>query len=243
MKNQDIYILGGARTPMAEYTGKLKDFSALDLGGLASRAAMARTDVAPEIVDHVVFGNVLQTSSDAVYGARHVGLKAGVPLEVPALTVNRLCGSGIQSAISGGQMIQLGEADVVLAGGTESMSQAPHVIRGLSKRAPSRSGAARRLFVDVAPRHSLRLHDGRYRRELRGEVRHHAGGAGRLRDSQSTARGCRVEGRTLCRRSRARRDQDAARALRSSPSTITCGRIRRWKDSPSFPPRSARTAV
>ena len=129
--NKEIYILGGARTPMADYTGKLKDISALDLGGLASRAAMARTKVAPEMVDHIVFGNVLQTSSDAVYGARHIGLKAGVPIEVPALTVNRLCGSGIQSAISGGQMILLGEADVVLAGGTESMSQAPHVIRGL----------------------------------------------------------------------------------------------------------------
>jgi acetyl-CoA acetyltransferase family protein len=129
--NKEIYILGGARTPMADYTGKLKDFSALELGGLASRAAMARTRVAPEMVDHVVFGNVLQTSSDAVYGARHVGLKAGVPIEVPALTVNRLCGSGIQSAISGGQMILLDEADVVLAGGTESMSQAPHIIRGL----------------------------------------------------------------------------------------------------------------
>ena len=129
--NREIYILGGARTPMADYTGKLKDFSALDLGGLASRAALERTGVAPEMVDHVVFGNVLQTSADAVYGARHVGLKAGVPIEVPALTVNRLCGSGIQSAMSGGQMILLGEADVVLAGGTESMSQAPHVIRGL----------------------------------------------------------------------------------------------------------------
>ena len=131
MNGKEIYILGGARTPMAEYTGKLKDFSALDLGALASRAAMARTGVAPEMVDHVVFGNVLQTSSDAVYGARHVGLRAGVPIDVPALTVNRLCGSGIQSAMSGGQMILLGEADVVLAGGTESMSQAPHVIRGL----------------------------------------------------------------------------------------------------------------
>jgi acetyl-CoA acetyltransferase family protein len=126
-----IYILGGARTPMAEYAGKLKDLSALDLGAIAARAAMERTRVAPGAVDHVVFGNVLQTSSDAVYGARHVGLKAGVPIEVPALTVNRLCGSGIQAAISGGQMIQLGEADVVLTGGTESMSQAPHVIRGL----------------------------------------------------------------------------------------------------------------
>jgi acetyl-CoA acetyltransferase family protein len=130
-RSQDIYILGGARTPMAEYAGKLKDLSALDLGAVASRAALARTGVAPDAVDHVVFGNVLQTSSDAVYGARHVGLKAGLPIEVPALTVNRLCGSGIQAAVSGGQMILLGEADVVLTGGTESMSQAPHVIRGL----------------------------------------------------------------------------------------------------------------
>jgi acetyl-CoA acetyltransferase family protein len=116
---------------MAEYSGKLKDFSALALGALASRAAMDRTGVRPDMIDHVVFGNVLQTSADAVYGARHIGLQAGLPIEVPALTVNRLCGSGIQAAISGGQMIQLDEADVVLTGGTESMSQAPHVIRGL----------------------------------------------------------------------------------------------------------------
>jgi acetyl-CoA acetyltransferase family protein len=127
----EIFILGGARTPMADYTGKLKDFSALELGAIAARAAMERTGVTPADVDHVVYGNVLQTSADAVYGARHVGLKAGLPIEVPALTVNRLCGSGIQAAISGGQMILLGEADVVLTGGMESMSQAPHVIRGL----------------------------------------------------------------------------------------------------------------
>jgi len=129
--NKAIYILGGARTPMADYTGKLKDLSALELGAIASRAAMERTRVSPEMVDHIVFGNVLQTSADAVYGARHVGLKAGIPIDVPALTVNRLCGSGIQAAVSGGQMILLNEADVVLTGGTESMSQAPHVIRGL----------------------------------------------------------------------------------------------------------------
>jgi acetyl-CoA acetyltransferase family protein len=129
--NKDIYILGGARTPMAEYTGKLRDVSAIELGAIAARAAMERTGVTPDGVDHVVFGNVLQSSSDAVYGARHVGLKAGLPIEVPALTVNRLCGSGIQAAVSGAQMILLGEADVVLTGGMESMSQAPHVIRGL----------------------------------------------------------------------------------------------------------------
>ena len=116
---------------MADYTGKLKDFSALELGAIAARGAMERTGVKPPDVDHVVFGNVLQTSSDAVYGARHVGLKAGLPIEVPALTVNRLCGSGIQAAVNGAQLILLGEADVVLTGGMESMSQAPHVIRGL----------------------------------------------------------------------------------------------------------------
>jgi len=129
--SSDVFILGGARTPMAEYAGKLKDISALELGAIAARAAMERTGVKPADVDHVVFGNVLQTSSDAVYGARHVGLKSGVPVDVPALTVNRLCGSGIQAAVSGAHMILLGEADVVLSGGMESMSQAPHVIRGL----------------------------------------------------------------------------------------------------------------
>jgi acetyl-CoA acetyltransferase family protein len=127
----NIYILGGARTPMGEYAGRLKDVSAIELGAIASKAGMTRTGVTPDMVDHVVFGNVLQTSSDAVYGARHVGLKAGLPIEVPALTVNRLCGSGIQAAVSAGQLIRLAEADVVLTGGMESMSQAPHVIRGL----------------------------------------------------------------------------------------------------------------
>jgi acetyl-CoA acetyltransferase family protein len=127
----DVLILGGARTPMTEYVGALKDVSALELGAIASRGALERTGVRAEWVDHAVFGNVLQTSSDAIYGARHVALKAGVPIEVPALTVNRLCGSGIQAAISGAQCIQLGEAGIVLTGGMESMSQAPHVIRGL----------------------------------------------------------------------------------------------------------------
>lgn len=128
---KDVFIIGGARTPMTEYVGALKDLSALELGAIASRAAFERTGVKPEWVDHVVVGNVLQTSSDAIYGARHVALKAGVPIDVPALTVNRLCGSGIQAAVSGAQLLQLGEADIVLTGGIESMSQAPHVIRGL----------------------------------------------------------------------------------------------------------------
>ncbi|MCX6538716.1 MAG: acetyl-CoA C-acetyltransferase [Acidobacteria bacterium] len=131
MNQTPVYVVNGARTPMAEYAGAFKDISALDLGAIASKAALARSGVAPGQVEHVVFGNVLQTSADALYGARHVGLKAGLPIEVPALTVNRLCGSGIQAAVSAAQLIQLGEADVVLAGGTENMTQAPHVIRGL----------------------------------------------------------------------------------------------------------------
>src|SRR5919106_1065851 len=128
---KDVFILGGARTPMTEYVGPLKDFSAIELGAIASRGAFERTGVKPDWIDHAVFGNVLQTSADAVYGARHVALKVGVPIEVPALTVNRLCGSGIQAAISGAQIVLLDEADVVLTGGMESMRQAPHVIRGL----------------------------------------------------------------------------------------------------------------
>ncbi|MBI4477826.1 MAG: acetyl-CoA C-acetyltransferase [Acidobacteria bacterium] len=127
----DVFIVGGARTPMAEYAGVFKDVSALELGAIASRAAFERTGVRPEWIDHAVFGNVLQTSADAIYGARHVALKAGVPVEVPSLTVNRLCGSGIQAAASAAQLIQLGEAHLVLSGGMENMTQAPHVIRGL----------------------------------------------------------------------------------------------------------------
>ena len=127
----DVYIVGGARTPMAEYVGALKDVSAIELGAIASRGAFQKTGVKPEWIDHVVFGNVMQTSADAIYGARHVALKACVPVEIPALTVNRLCGSGIQAAVTGAHHILAGEADVVLTGGIENMSQAPHIIRGL----------------------------------------------------------------------------------------------------------------
>jgi acetyl-CoA acyltransferase 2 len=126
----DVFILGGKRTPMGEYVGPLKDISAIDLGAVAARGALDATGVSAEDIDHTVMGNALQTSGDAIYGARHVALKAGVPFERPALTVNRLCGSGIQSIISGAHMIQLGEARTALVGGIESMSQAPHVVRG-----------------------------------------------------------------------------------------------------------------
>src|SRR6266446_4455687 len=134
----DVFIIGGARTPMTDYTGALKDV-----------AALAKTGVKPDWIDHAIFGNVLQTSSDAIYGARHVALKAGVPIEVPALTVNRLCGSGIQAAVSGAQLIQLGEAGLVLTGGIESMSQAPHVIRGLRSGLKLGQGKLERLLLTL----------------------------------------------------------------------------------------------
>ena len=127
---KDIVIIAGKRTPMGEYGGALRVLSALDLGAVASRAAIEQSGVAPEDFDHAVFGNALQTSGDALYGARHVALKAGLPIETPALTLNRLCGSGIQAIVTGAQLIELDEAEYVLAGGMESMSQAPHVIRG-----------------------------------------------------------------------------------------------------------------
>jgi acetyl-CoA acetyltransferase family protein len=115
---------------MGRYCGKLRDFTAMDLAAVASHEAIRRSGVDPKEFDHAVFGNAQQTSGDSLYGARHVALKAGLPIETPALTVNRLCGSGMQSLVNAAQMIQLGEANMVLAGGMESMSQAPHVVRG-----------------------------------------------------------------------------------------------------------------
>jgi len=125
-----IVFLSGVRTGFGSFGGSLKDHSATDLGAIAAQAALERAGVAPGDVDHCVMGNVVQTSADAAYLARHVALRAGCPVETPALTVNRLCGSGFEAVIHGAHRILLGESRVVLAGGTESMSQAPHVIRG-----------------------------------------------------------------------------------------------------------------
>jgi acetyl-CoA acetyltransferase family protein len=126
----DVVILAGARTAMARYNGAFQDTSALDLGAAAAREAIRRANVDPDEFDHSIFGNVMQTSADALYGARHVALKAGLPIETPAVTVNRLCGSGMEAIAQAAQRILLGEAKVVLAGGMENMTQAPHVVRG-----------------------------------------------------------------------------------------------------------------
>ena len=125
-----IVFAEGVRTPMADYNGLFTDMTATDLAVAASVEALRRARFEPGEIGHVIFGNVLQTSADAIYLARHVGLRSGVPKEVPALTVNRLCGSGFEAIVQAKHRILLGEADAVLAGGTENMSQAPFVIRG-----------------------------------------------------------------------------------------------------------------
>ena len=130
MANNELVLLDGVRTPMAEYNGAFAGVSAIDLGAHAAKHVLERTGVASDEIDHTVVGNALQTSPDAIYGARHVALKAGVPKEVPAVTVNRLCGSGIQSILSGAHLILAGEAETCLVGGMENMSQAPHCIWG-----------------------------------------------------------------------------------------------------------------
>ncbi|SDH99082.1 acetyl-CoA C-acetyltransferase [Alteribacillus persepolensis] len=128
--SKEVVVIDGARTAFTEFGGSFKNETAIDLAAATAAAAMKKSEVEPEEVEQVVVGNVIQSSSDAIYMGRHVGLKAGIPEHVPGLTVNRLCGSGLQAIVNGAQSIQLGEANVVLAGGTENMSQVPHVIRG-----------------------------------------------------------------------------------------------------------------
>ena len=127
---RDVFVVAAKRTPFGSFGGTLKDVRATELGAIAARAAIAQAGVPPSAFDHVIFGNVAQTTPEDVYCARHVGLRAGLPVEVPALTVNRLCGSGLQALITAAQEIRTGEASVCLVGGAESMSLAPHVVRG-----------------------------------------------------------------------------------------------------------------
>ena len=138
---ESAVVVGGARTPFCEWLGgkrgdggpggRLASVSAEELGTIAIKGAMEKSGTSPNSVEHVVMGHALQTSGQAIFGARHAGLRAGIPQEVPMLTLNRLCGSGAQSIISATQMIMLGEAEVVVAGGMENLSQAPHVLRGM----------------------------------------------------------------------------------------------------------------
>ncbi|HEY2475516.1 MAG TPA: acetyl-CoA C-acyltransferase [Candidatus Cybelea sp.] len=133
VRDNDVVILAGARTPFGNLGGELAALTATDLAVVAAEGALARSGVPKEKIDEIVFGNVIQTSADAIYLARHVGLRAGMPVGVPALVVNRLCGSGLQAILSAAQSLALGTATYALAGGTENMSQAPHVVRGARK--------------------------------------------------------------------------------------------------------------
>lgn len=145
---REVLFLSGRRTPFGTFGGTLRGFTATDLGVHAASAAIESAGIESGVVQHVVFGNALQTSADAIYLARHVGLRANVPVETPALTLNRLCGSGFQAIVSGAEQILLGEADVVLCGGTESMSQAPHMVRG-ARWGDLRLGEAGNYFEDL----------------------------------------------------------------------------------------------
>ncbi|MCS6898279.1 MAG: acetyl-CoA C-acetyltransferase [Myxococcales bacterium] len=130
MAQKEIVIVAAKRTAFGTMLGSLKSVSATDLAVHAAKAALAQSGVKAEDIGHVVVGNVMQTSADAIYCARHVGLKAGLPITTPAITVNRLCGSGFEAVVHAAQLIRLGEAEAVLAGGTENMTQAPHILRG-----------------------------------------------------------------------------------------------------------------
>ncbi len=129
-REEQVVFLSAVRTGFGSFGGTLKEHTATDLGVLAAQCAIARAGLAPADIEHVIFGNVVQTSTDAAYLARHVGLRAGLPVETPAVTVNRLCGSGFEAIVQAAHRVLLGEAHAVLAGGTESMSQAPYVLRG-----------------------------------------------------------------------------------------------------------------
>ena len=147
-QSKDVVILSGKRTPFGTFGGSLKGFTATDLGVLSSEAAIEAAGITADQIDHTFFGNALQTSADAIYLARHVALRAGVPQEKPAVTVNRLCGSGFEAIVQGAKEVLLGGADVTLCGGTESMSQAPHVLRG-ARWGDLRLGPAGGAFEDL----------------------------------------------------------------------------------------------
>jgi acetyl-CoA acetyltransferase family protein len=127
---QDVFLIDGARTPVGILQGSLSNVSAIELGIVAAKGAIERSHVDPKLIDQIVMGNVIQSSKDAVYLPRHIGLKVGVPIETPALVVNRLCGSGFQAIVTAAEMLLMGDGQIALAGGAENMTQSPHVLRG-----------------------------------------------------------------------------------------------------------------
>jgi len=184
----DVVIVAGARTPMARYTGAFSEVSAIELAAHASKEAIRRSGVDPGEFDHAIFGNVMQTSSDALYGARHVGLKAGLKVETPAVTVNRLCGSGIEAIAQAAQRLLLGEATMVLAGGMENMTQAPFVIRGARTGIEVGRRSAGRFVDGGADGYLLRIADGADGGKVGGAARDHEEGCRRVCAAQPAGR-------------------------------------------------------
>ncbi len=240
---KDVFIVGGrADADDRVRRGARRTCRRSNSGAIAAQGAFAKTGVKPEWIDHAVVGNVLQTSSDAIYGARHVALKAGVPIEVPALTVNRLCGSGIQAAVSGAQLIQLDEAEMVLTGGIESMSQAPHVMRGLRSGLRLGQGKLEDYLYEALLDPYCGLFMAQTAEKCAGKygISRDEQDAFALRSQQLAAAG--VERRPLRGRSRSGRDQDAQgrhRRRQGRPHAAGHDASRVWR---SCRPPSRRTA-
>ena len=207
--SQEIVFVAGRRTPFGTYGGTLKDLSATDLAVHAAGAALRDAGLPPDAIGHVVVGNVLQTSADAIYLARHVGLRAGVPVETPALIVNRLCGSGFEAVVQGALQISIGQADAALVGGTESMSQAPYVLRGGRFGVPlGKTPAIEDALWTRAHRHPGPDAHGDDRREARRAVPDHPGRGGRLQRPLPAPHRRGAGGGAIPRGDRARRDRD-----------------------------------
>ena len=204
--SRDVLFLSAKRTAFGAFGGALKDLRATDLGTIAAQAALAQADVRPDEIDEVIFGNVLQTTPEDVYCARHIGLRAGLPVETPALTVNRLCGSGFQAIVTAAQEIRTGDAEMALVGGTESMSQAPHAIRGARwGYAFGKAPPVEDLLWTALDRQLRRLRDGPDRRDRRRAPRDRSRRLRRVRAAVAEALGRRRRSRALPRRDRARR--------------------------------------
>src|ERR1700687_2927793 len=230
MNIRDLVLVDGVRTPMIDYNGPFAEVSAIDLAAHAARALLDRLGVEGSEIDHAVVGSALQTSPAAISGARHVALKAGLPHEVPALTVNRLCGSGIQSVISGAPAIPTGEGTTCLVGGMENMSQTPHVIWGARRGFKLGQGKLEDLLM-------VALFDsycGYYMAQTSNNLARDYG----ITRAEPAPPG-RVAGspRRWCRSRSAR-----ARRPSSSSATTTCARTARWRTSPRCRRRSIRTA-
>ncbi len=236
------YIVAGARTPIGKMSGALASLSAAELGGLAIKAALERAGVAPEEVEHVLMGQVLMAGQGQV-PSRQAAVKAGIPMSVPSVNINKVCLSGLNTIYLADQMIAAGDADIVIAGGMESMTNAPYLAAGARSWLSLRQHRARRRdhqrWSVVCVR---RVPDGSRHRALLGR-RDHPRAARRCRDEVQRTRRERNQGRPIRRGDHPRQHcPEARRADSSSRPTKVCDRARRWNRSQRCVPRSTRKA-